>query len=243
MGEMRSMLHFMGMLMAQPNTDGSDIVAQMLPRSWRQRLMDRAIQDNYQDAEQDANEESSISDSDLALRIGNGDKTAESALYSRYRSGLVLMLNRQTRDMQRAEDLVQDTLLTVITRLRDQGIDNPAALPRFIQQTAKYTFIGWLRRAGNQVELRDSFEDQTADDTSVIDNISRDRLRSAVRSLIEEMKVPRDREILHRYYVREQSKPVICEALDLSMPHFDRVINRARNRFKQLVPEDWKNDV
>ncbi len=237
------MLHFMGMLMAQPNTDGSDIVAQMLPRSWRQRLMDRAIQDNYQDAEQDANEESSISDSDLALRIGNGDKTAESALYSRYRSGLVLMLNRQTRDMQRAEDLVQDTLLTVITRLRDQGIDNPAALPRFIQQTAKYTFIGWLRRAGNQVELRDSFEDQTADDTSVIDNISRDRLRSAVRSLIEEMKVPRDREILHRYYVREQSKPVICEALDLSMPHFDRVINRARNRFKQLVPEDWKNDV
>lgn len=229
--------------MAQPNPDGSDIVAQMLPRSWRQRLMDRAIQDNYQDAEQDANEESSISDSDLALRIGNGDKTAESALYSRYRSGLVLMLNRQTRDMQRAEDLVQDTLLTVITRLRDQGIDNPAALPRFIQQTAKYTFIGWLRRAGNQVELRDSFEDQTADDTSVIDNISRDRLRSAVRSLIEEMKVPRDREILHRYYVREQSKPVICEALDLSMPHFDRVINRARNRFKQLVPEDWKNDV
>jgi RNA polymerase sigma-70 factor (ECF subfamily) len=237
------MLHFIGMLMAQPNPDGSDIVAQMLPRSWRQRLMDRAIQDNYQDAEQDANEESSISDSDLALRIGNGDKTAESALYSRYRSGLVLMLNRQTRDMQRAEDLVQDTLLTVITRLRDQGIDNPAALPRFIQQTAKYTFIGWLRRAGNQVELRDSFEDQTADDTSVIDNISRDRLRSAVRSLIEEMKVPRDREILHRYYVREQSKPVICEALDLSMPHFDRVINRARNRFKQLVPEDWKNDV
>jgi RNA polymerase sigma-70 factor (ECF subfamily) len=237
------MLHFIGMLMAQPNPDGSDIVAQMLPRSWRQRLMDRALQDNYQDAEQDANEESSISDSDLALRIGNGDKTAESALYSRYRSGLVLMLNRQTRDMQRAEDLVQDTLLTVITRLRDQGIDNPAALPRFIQQTAKYTFIGWLRRAGNQVELRDSFEDQTADDTSVIDNISRDRLRSAVRSLIEEMKVPRDREILHRYYVREQSKPVICEALDLSMPHFDRVINRARNRFKQLVPEDWKNDV
>ena len=243
MGESIQIPHYLDMLVTQPNPDSSDIVVRKMSISWAQRLMEKAIQDNNQEAEQRTNEEAPISDSDLVLRIREGDTAAESILYKRYRSGLVLMLNQRTRDFQRAEDLVQDTLLTVITRLRERGIDNPAGLAGFIQQTAKYTFIGWLRRAGNQVELRDSFEDQTTEAESAVDNISLDRRRSAVRSLIDKMKVPRDREILHRYYVREQSKPVICEALNLSMPHFDRVINRARNRFKQLVPAEWKSDV
>jgi len=60
--------------------------------------------------------------------------------------------------------------------------------------------------------------------------------------LIEQMKVPRDREILYRFYVRDQGKPLICDALDLSNAHFDRVINRARNRFRALVEQELENE-
>ena len=188
-------------------------------------------------------EDLAFSDAELVIRIGAGDVRAEALLYKKFQPGLILMLTGRARDRSRAEDLTQDTLMTVITRLRDRGIDNPEALSRFIQQTAKYIFIGWLRRAGNQVELKESFDDVNNDQTSVVDEITIERRQLAVRDLIGSLKVARDREILHRFYVREQAKPVICEALDLSTEHFDRVINRARNRFKQLVPLELEDDV
>jgi len=212
----------------------SDIVARTVSNPCAWITVEESLQEK---------EDLAFSDAELVIRIGAGDVRAEALLYKKFQPGLILMLTGRARDRSRAEDLTQDTLMTVITRLRDRGIDNPEALSRFIQQTAKYIFIGWLRRAGNQVELKESFDDVNNDQTSVVDEITIERRQLAVRDLIGSLKVARDREILHRFYVREQAKPVICEALDLSTEHFDRVINRARNRFKQLVPLELEDDV
>jgi DNA-directed RNA polymerase specialized sigma24 family protein len=45
----------------------------------------------------------------------------------------------------------------------------------------------------------------------------------------------RDREILERFYLREESKEDICRSLSLSGLHFNRVIDRARGRFRALL--------
>lgn len=171
----------------------------------------------------------------LVSEIGTGNPRAEEIFYRRYHKGLVIMLEARTRDRSRAEDLAQDALLTVLTRLRGKGIDHPERLNSFVHQTAKYQFIGWLRKSVNKTELMPSVDDHAEEKVSVEDEIDKDNLRSNVRQLIGELKVVRDREILYRFYVRDQAKLVICEALDLTPAHFDRVINRARNRFKQLL--------
>ena len=171
----------------------------------------------------------------LVAEIRRGSARAEDLFYRKYVKGLILMLERRMGDRARAEDLAQDALMTVLERLRTTGSDKPESLGSFLHQTAKYQFIGWLRKSVNQTEWKASVEDHAEETTAVEDDLDRERAREQVRILISEMKVARDRELLYRFYVRDQAKPVICEALDLSPTHFDRVINRARNRFKELL--------
>ena len=83
----------------------------------------------------------------LVAEIGRGNAQAESLFYRRYINGLIMMLEQRTRDRARAEDLAQDAMITVLERLRGEGIDHPERLTSFIHQTAKYQFIGWLRKA------------------------------------------------------------------------------------------------
>jgi hypothetical protein len=49
------------------------------------------------------------------------------------------------------------------------------------------------------------------------------------------MPVARDREVLVRFYLDDQDREKICRELGLSEEHFNRVIFRARNRFRELV--------
>jgi DNA-directed RNA polymerase specialized sigma24 family protein len=122
---------------------------------------------------------------------------------------------QRTRDRAGAEDLVHDTMIIVINRLRTDGIEQP--------------------------ELWESVDDVPEEDLpEQLDHLEQERTRQAVRLMIAQMKVPRDREILYRYYVRDKGKPLVCDALDLSSAHFDLVINRARNRFRKLIGQEFE---
>ena len=56
-----------------------------------------------------------------------------------------------------------------------------------------------------------------------------------VRRLIAEMPTDRDRQLLLRFYVAEEEKDSICGELGLDSLHFNRVLFRARHRFKELL--------
>jgi RNA polymerase sigma-70 factor (ECF subfamily) len=56
-----------------------------------------------------------------------------------------------------------------------------------------------------------------------------------VKELLKEITPVRDRELLVRFYLYEQSKDELCRLFDLSELHFNRVIYRARDRFRELL--------
>jgi RNA polymerase sigma-70 factor (ECF subfamily) len=56
-----------------------------------------------------------------------------------------------------------------------------------------------------------------------------------VRAVLNELPLDRDLEILFRYYLAEEDKHQICADLSLSPLHFNRVLFRARERFRQLL--------
>ena len=72
--------------------------------------------------------------------------------------------------------------------------------------------------------------------------IAREQTLSAVHDLLNAMPVARDRELLIRLYVYDQDKQEICHALGLDSLHFNRVLFRAKKRFRKIVEESAQYD-
>lgn len=174
---------------------------------------------------------------DLARRVHAGDAVAETGLVERYSRGLLYMLRRTAGDPALADDLHQETFRIVIERLRERGIEEPERLAGFIHRTAKNLFIagyrkGTRRKTEGEVEGLETVADPAS---GPLQETLRDEQAALVRRLIAELDTDRDRQILYRFYIAEEDKERICAALDLSSLHFNRVLFRARQRFKELL--------
>jgi RNA polymerase sigma-70 factor (ECF subfamily) len=126
-------------------------------------------------------------------------------------------------------------MLTLLLRLRSRGIDEPRYLDRFVHQTARYYYFGWLRQPGNQHATLDTLDHPA----ETRDNVEQDFLNAEQRRLtlclLARLPVERDREVLWRAYFQEESKQSLCDALALSNAHFDRVMFRARKRLRAVI--------
>ncbi len=174
---------------------------------------------------------------DFVNRIHAGDKLAEGELIQHYGPGVLLMLERRTQDQQLAIDLYQDTFVIVIERLRGKSINEPHKLGAFIYGTSKNLLIGDLRKKARRKTFADSdIVAETADKNSgPFQNVNREEEARIVRQIISSMRSRRDRTLLRRFYIDEEEKENICLELNLSSLHFNRVLFRARRRFKDLL--------
>lgn len=181
---------------------------------------------------------------DLVRAIHDGNPDAESALIEKYERGLRFLVHHHTNDRALAEDVVQETFIVALKRLRTRGIDEPSKLSPFLHQTARNIMIGHLRKIARR---RTSADTEQVECTvgGLEDQHSaavRDQDALIVRQLMAELKCERDREILVRFYLREDEKADICRDLKLSDVHFNRVLYRARQRFGALVKEFEQRD-
>ena len=174
----------------------------------------------------------------LVSLIAAGERSAEAELYRRFKKPLMMILQQRTGDTARAEDMLHETIIVVLDKIRNNEIEFPERLGGYIQQTAKFIFIGWTRRQGNKVELSEHLE-EVAHEDSFVDNLERQQTQAIVRELIAQMTVSRDRELLTRFYVHDETKQLVCDSLALSSEQFDRVVSRARQRFKELALEQF----
>ena len=174
----------------------------------------------------------------LVARIIQGDATAEYELVVRYQRGLLFILRRQcNQDEALAADLVQETWSIVLSKIRQQKLREPTKLGAFIVQTGKNLAIAHFRKSEN---TRGKFT-QASSDTSIADPaldpesvLERYNLGLMVRQVILELEQRRDRELMFRFFVNEQEKKHICTELELDANHFDRVLYRAKQRFRQI---------
>lgn len=179
----------------------------------------------------------SLDDQAICSRIRAQDALAESAFVKRYRAVLVRILHGRLRDHALAEDLAQDTLATVLQVLRAKDLDDPTNLAGFVYATANNLMRNVRRKDSRRKTDNDSeIGDTTADDRLSIEaRTIRESSSRAVKALLAELSVERDRELLTRAYLYEQDKADICRELDLSPQHYERVMHRARERFRQIV--------
>lgn len=186
----------------------------------------------------------------LVRRIREGDTAAETELVQRYEERLRYVLVRQMAAYPHdVDDVVQEALTTTVIRLRDTGIDDPARLGGFIFGIAKN-----LRSA----RIRDHVRHDGDADPEVISRIPGDEITpdqvlassettQIIRQLLAELGnrtgTERDREVLIRLYIRQESREAVCEALDINPEHLRRVVHRAKQRLKLLLVESMNRNA
>ncbi|MBT8047269.1 MAG: sigma-70 family RNA polymerase sigma factor [Xanthomonadales bacterium] len=173
---------------------------------------------------------------ELVERIERGDRDAEAELVARYARSVRLILLKRTGDPAVASDLCQDTFMVLIRKLRAGELRDANKLASFINQVAVNLSIMHFRKERRFVHSPDGIiglntphTDRTGKQVDYVTACS--QLNSALR----ELAIPRDREILRRFYLSDDDKDVICLDLGLTAAHFDRVLYRAKQRMRVLI--------
>ncbi len=193
------------------------------------------------DTTQDDLEEAVVA-ADLVGRIRGGDPAAEHDLVRRYGERLRYVLQRQMAAYpQDVDDVIQETLTITIERLRGEGIQDAARLGGFIYGIAKNMRSTKLRehvRHDGDVDpdvIGELPDDQIAPDRIVAGGETVQLVRRLLAELGNARGRERDREVLIRLYIRQQSREEICNALGIAPEHLRRVTHRAKRRLKLLL--------
>lgn len=174
---------------------------------------------------------------ELVRRIRAGDASAEGELFAKYERGVTIVIQRACGDASTVDDLCQQTFQMVLEKLRRGDLREPEKLSGFICSLARNLVIDHFRKAGpNRLPGPNPGEGSGPVDprTGPLERMLKVEKASIVRRVLADLPSERDREILFRVYIAEDEKDSICRALGLTSLHFNRVLFRARERYREL---------
>jgi RNA polymerase sigma-70 factor (ECF subfamily) len=151
-------------------------------------------------------------------------------------AGLQSQLARVIRDRDLAADILQDAVVTALQKLRDGEISGHAQLDGYVYRVALNHFRNHLRKDKSRVSEHNAEIDLIdAGEREPPESLQAAQWAKVVKRMLTEVKPARDRELLVRFYLYEETKEQLCQSLGLSDLHFNRVIFRARERFRELL--------
>jgi RNA polymerase sigma-70 factor, ECF subfamily len=157
------------------------------------------------------------------------------AVYRDY-PGLRALILRRVRDPELAADILQDAAVTTLEKLRSGEIAYPENLGGYLYRVALNHLRNYRRKDRSALSSPEGLDELALPDTDPEpQSVDGPHWATAVRRMLDEMPVARDREVLIRFYLDDEDRETICRDLVLSEEHFNRVVFRARNRFRELI--------
>jgi RNA polymerase sigma factor (sigma-70 family) len=172
---------------------------------------------------------------EMVRRIRAGDPSGMEELYRVFSSGVRFHLLRQFGS-QDLDDKLHDVFLIIARSIRDGELREPERLMGYVhtvvqRQMAEYIKVAVHERhtlAGLDQGMSISGHEPDPERRA----IERQNMELAQRVLNAVPK--RDREVLIRFYLREQSVGEICQEMDLTETQFRLIKSRAKIRFGEL---------
>jgi RNA polymerase sigma-70 factor, ECF subfamily len=173
---------------------------------------------------------------DLVSRIRAGDQQAEAELVERFGRGVLMIVRRSTGNAAVSDDLYQDTFRIALEKVRQGALRESEKLSAFICSVARNLVIEYFRRTARHESLTEIAEADRPPYSAPnqLEAVLQNERAAIVRQVINELPTDRDRQLLFRFYVVEDEKEKICADLGLSSLHFNRVLHRARERYREL---------
>ena len=159
--------------------------------------------------------------------------------------GLRALILRRVRDPEVAADILQDAAVTTLEKLRRGEIAHPENVGGYLYRVALNHLRNHRRKERTTQSSAIGLNELEGGGDLEWERVGRTQWAAAARQMLEEMPAQRDRELLMRFYLKDEEKEQICHELRLSREHFNRVIFRARNRFRELLAHRglWKADL
>jgi RNA polymerase sigma-70 factor, ECF subfamily len=176
---------------------------------------------------------------ELVHRIRAGEPGAEDELVQRYTRGVYFVINRSVSDKSAAEDVYQETFRLGLEKIRSGEVREPERLSGFICGVARNLVIEQLRKSARRESRQSSDLDRpiASHEPSALDQLLREEQSLLARQVLAALSSDRDRKVLYRFYIADDDKDEICAELGVSSLHFNQILCRARERYKQLFEE------
>lgn len=171
----------------------------------------------------------------LVTAIQRGDNEGMERLYAVFARGIRFLLIRQL-GYQDVEDKIHDTFLIVVNAIRRGELREPERLMGYVRTVVRRQVAAHIdclvqsRRDMGDVELGYKLVDDRSDLEAEVMGKQRLRLMEQILRAISR----RDREILTRFYLHEQSQEQICAEMGLTETQFRLLKSRAKARFGEL---------
>lgn len=172
---------------------------------------------------------------ELVESIRAGDQDAMSRLYATFGRGVRFYLSRQL-GAQEIEDKVHDTFLVVLGAIQRGELREPERLMGFVRTVVRRLVATHIDRMVEERRERMDLEDgyATADDRADPEKDAERRQKVEIMEQVLHAISRRDREILTRFYLFEQSQEQICREMGLNDTQFRLLKSRAKQRFAEL---------
>lgn len=168
-------------------------------------------------------------------RIRRGDASGMEEMYAAFGKGIRFLLCRQLGP-QDLDDKVHDVFVIVVEAICNGELREPERVMAYVHTVVRRLIAGHIDQA---VRKRNKFVDANIDD-SVSDkhpNPERetsDRQRMALAMSVLKSLPERERGVLTRFYLDEETPEKICRDMDLSETQFRLIKSRAKTRFAEL---------
>ena len=172
---------------------------------------------------------------DLVERIRYGRESGMEELYTLFGRGIRYYLCRQLGH-QELDDKVHDTFLIVVQAIRRGELREPDRLMGFVRTVVRRQVAAHIdrvvhsRRDEIDLDVGVRIADRRRNPEQAAAFHQRVKFMLEVLAKLSE----RDREILTRFYLHEESQEQICEEMGLSETQFRLLKSRAKTRFGDI---------
>jgi len=172
---------------------------------------------------------------ELVGRIHSGETDGMAELYHLFSKGIRFYLCRQLGP-QELDDKIHDTFVVVVQAIRRGELREPQRLMGFVRTVVRRQVAAHIDKVvqtrREQLDMDSSVrvvDPRGNPEEAAIFRQREDLIRRVLAQLSD-----RDREILTRFYLREQSQDQICSEMALTETQFRLLKSRAKARFGEL---------
>jgi len=171
--------------------------------------------------------------------VQKGNQGAKARLIEKYERGIRIRIRHHIHHAHEREDLYHEVVIALINSIQRGKVQQPELLDRYVSGITRNIINAHISHRGrrkNHQPINEELPEFTLHPQQQNELEKKER-KQLTHEMLNSLPIERDRLILSKFYIQEVDKAEVCKELQIDSLHFNRVIFRAKERFKKLYSE------